>query len=204
VFLPIELRKFRVHGPLPERIWCMAQWQEKPDATSALADLTLYDENGDGLASLQGLRLMQVAPIAPGTPGAVPAATALVPNPDDHADLDPVAIVRLAPKEARRIIGDALFVRVARSLHLPPDDAVLRERFGATRLNALGLDSLVAMELRNRLLHDWAVDVPVQMFIGGARGNEVVDHIYGQLQVRQLIAAPSDEVEGEEREMWTV
>jgi len=73
-----------------------------------------------------------------------------------------------------------------------------------TRLNALGVDSLVAMELRNRLLHDWAVDVPVQMFIGGARGSEVVDHILGQLQVRQLIAAPSDEVEGEEREMWTL
>ena len=129
-----------------------------------------------------------------------------MPSPDDRADLDPVAIVRLAPEEARRIIGDALFLRVARSLQLPstPNDEVLRGRFGATRLNTLGVDSLVAMELRNRLLHDWAVDVPVQMFIGGARGNEVVEHILGQLQVRQLIAEPSDEFQAEDREMWTL
>ena len=202
VFLPTHLHNLRMYRPLPERFWCMAQWREKPDAFSALADLTLYDDNGDALANLQGLRLMQVAPMVPRVLGPAPD----LPSLDDRGDLDPVAIVRLAPEEARRIIADALFLRVARSLHLPSteDDGVLRERFGATRLNALGVDSLVAMELRNRLLHDWAVDVPVQMFIGGARGSEVVDHILGQLQVRQLIAAPSDETEGEEREMWTL
>ena len=202
VFLPTDLHNLRMYRPLPERFWCMARWQEKPDAFSALADLILYDDNGDALANLQGLRLMQVAPMVPRALGPAPD----LPGPEDRADLDPAAIVRLAPEEARRLIGDALFLRVARSLHLPSteDDGVLRERFGATRLNALGVDSLVAMELRNRLLHDWAVDVPVQMFIGGARGIEVVDHILGQLQVRQLIAAPSDEVEGEEREMWTL
>jgi SAM-dependent methyltransferase len=69
--------------------------------------------------------------------------------------------------------------------------------FPDAMLGALGMDSLLASNLRNHLLKDLEVDIPVQVLIGEPV-SAVVDQIYQQLLLRQLSAAPADrQVDGD-------
>ncbi|MET8546938.1 beta-ketoacyl reductase, partial [Kitasatospora sp. NPDC004799] len=68
----------------------------------------------------------------------------------------------------------------------------LRPTFGHRRLNELGLDSLTAVRLRNRLLADFAADVPPSFVFGGNTVADVVDLILRQITLRSLVAADED------------
>ena len=199
-WLPISLRALRLYRPLPSRLWCLARWRERPDGRSAEADLSLYDDSGSCLATLQGLRLAMLAPPAAAGPAAMPGEPV-----DDGEALPPLAIDGLGAAEGKAFIRDTLCRLVVRTLHLvPARGAELRARFGTTRLNTLGLDSLMAIELQTRLQRDWQVDVAVQFFIGGATGHEVVDHIHKQWMVRQLMASPAAASSDHDNEIWTL
>ncbi|CAM01905.1 myxalamid-type polyketide synthase MxaF [Saccharopolyspora erythraea NRRL 2338] len=65
--------------------------------------------------------------------------------------------------DSREAVEDHLTDRVAQVLHLPPDE-VPRD----VQLSALGMSSLMAMELRNLLLRDLAVTVPVSLVLRAA------------------------------------
>jgi hypothetical protein len=63
--------------------------------------------------------------------------------------------------------------------------------FADAMLGALGMDSLLASNLRNHLLQELKVDIPVQVLIGEPVA-VVVDQIHQQLLLRQLAAAPGE------------
>ena len=69
--------------------------------------------------------------------------------------------------------------------------------FADAMLGALGMDSLLASNLRNQLLKELEVDIPVQVLIGEPVA-AVVDQVYQQLLLRQLSASPGDrQVDGD-------
>lgn len=74
---------------------------------------------------------------------------------------------------------------VARVFRQPVDELRLNEP-----LPNLGLDSLMAMEIKNRILAETEVNVPIAQFLGGASVNVLVKWVTTELQLRQIAAAP--------------
>lgn len=70
---------------------------------------------------------------------------------------------------------------------LAVQDAAVRNRY----LNELGVDSLTAMDLRNRLRKQLNIDISVEVLLGGARIQAVIDIIYEQMLVRALAGTAS-------------
>jgi acyl transferase domain-containing protein len=61
VALPVAVRRLRVHGQLPGRVWCHARWHESPQAGEHSVDLELLSEDGHRLATVDGVRLRSVS-----------------------------------------------------------------------------------------------------------------------------------------------
>lgn len=63
--------------------------------------------------------------------------------------------------------------------------------FAQSVLGAFGLDSLLSATLRNRVLKEIGVDIPVQVLIGEPVA-DIVDQMYQQLLLRQVSVAPQE------------
>jgi NAD(P)-dependent dehydrogenase (short-subunit alcohol dehydrogenase family)/acyl carrier protein len=119
-----------------------------------------------------------------------------------RAELERMAVQ--APDEARSAVLDELLDRVAVALGLEPGARdELRPTFSSTRLNQLGLDSLMAVRLRGRLLAELGADVPPQTLIGGGTVADVAELVVEQLALGQIVAA-DDEPVAEDTELVTL
>lgn len=88
----------------------------------------------------------------------------------------------LGKEAAEEILLKYLFQFTARILQIDSAKrSELEPEFVHVRLNALGLDSLMAVELRNRILADLSVDVPVSYFIGTSTVNEMIGMLRQQI-----------------------
>ncbi len=117
-----------------------------------------------------------------------------VPGPDDGPAAEQIASLVLAePESARQEVLSGLLRRVAAMLALDPGQREeLRPTFAQLRLNALGIDSLMAVQLRNWLLAELSTDVPPQYLLGGNTVADVVELICQQLALRSLVATEAD------------
>ena len=61
-----------------------------------------------------------------------------------------------------------------------------RLHFREMLLSELGLDSLTAMDLRNRFKQQLKIDVPVEILLGGGNVTAIVEHLYKQLLLLRL------------------
>jgi phthiocerol/phenolphthiocerol synthesis type-I polyketide synthase C len=99
-------------------------------------------------------------------------------------------LLALPLDEARNHILGYLLRLAGRTLKL---DAVARSRierdFVQTPLNQLGFDSLMAVEVRNRIRGDSGADVPLKHFLAGSTAAEVAELILAQVVVRQMATA---------------
>jgi len=128
------------------------------------ADVTLWDDAGSVLAEVKDLRigraeLAAVAAVAP--PGAAVAEDA---RRTLRATDDPVARATLIEAIARTQLAAVLDTEPAR---LAAD----------TPLRALGLDSLMALELRNRIAHQLGVQISAALALAGGTVGELVGHV---------------------------
>jgi acyl carrier protein len=113
------------------------------------------------------------APFAPDSPPAeLRAAQFSVPAGDAFLNFD-----ALSDDEALAHVSDFLRTSVARELGLP------RERISVSRsLNSLGLDSLMAVQLRNRTEAALRVSVPVSKFIEGLSVEQLATDLVDRVQ----------------------
>jgi acyl carrier protein len=74
--------------------------------------------------------------------------------------------------------------------------AVLRQPAGEIKQNVpltnLGLDSLMAMEIKNRILAETAVNISIAQFLTGASISSLVEWVGTALQLRQITSAQAD------------
>lgn len=95
------------------------------------------------------------------------------------------------PAALRAAVTDELLERLGDLLGLNSTErAERRPTFADLRLNELGLDSLLAVRLRNRLRIDYATDVPPHLLFGGNTVSDVVGLICRQLTLRSIVAEP--------------
>jgi acyl transferase domain-containing protein len=75
--------------------------------------------------------------------------------------------------------------RLAPLLGFPPEHEVLQKKIS---LNEMGLDSLRAVELKNRMGRELGVDLPMARFIDGTGVAGIVDALHEQLELSELLA----------------
>jgi NAD(P)-dependent dehydrogenase (short-subunit alcohol dehydrogenase family)/acyl carrier protein len=110
------------------------------------------------------------------------------------------AILAAEAEERRRLLQSYLAEQVARVLGLSPSQLDLQQP-----LNYLGLDSLMAVELKNRIALDLKVNVPVAKFLQGLSVDQAVTQVLEQLAeeadpVRPIAATPERPAEQQNAE----
>jgi phthiocerol/phenolphthiocerol synthesis type-I polyketide synthase C len=138
----------------------------------------------------------------PGRGGRIPGRGDRIPGDGDRvpgitADgLAELAITQ--PTAAREILLTELFDQTVTLLGVGAADRdELRTTFRHMRLSELGFDSLLAMQLRNRILADYAADVPPNDLLGQSTVLDAVELILHQLVAKNVIATGGDSEEGE-------
>ena len=103
-------------------------------------------------------------------------------HPDDLAKL-----IAEDPDAAREAVFTELLDHVAPLVGMSPTvRSELRATFPSALLSELGLDSLTTVQLRNRLLAEYSVEIAPHHLFGGT-GTEVVDLICQQLSLRNIV-----------------
>nr|WP_297353586.1 type I polyketide synthase [uncultured Caldimonas sp.] len=110
------------------------------------------------------------------------------------------AMAELPAEEAKAKILASLLSLVTSTLKLGSQaQTQLAQDFARTPLNRLGLDSLMALEMRNRIRGDAGVVVPVKHFLGDSTAEEVADLIFTEWILQRLVhpcgGSASEEVE---------
>ncbi|GAB3494300.1 type I polyketide synthase [Amycolatopsis cihanbeyliensis] len=102
------------------------------------------------------------------------------------ADWAGLATLRtLEPATARAMASTQLRARIASVLGFQPD-----KLDPATPLAALGVDSLLAVRIRNAVQHDFELALPVSLMLRGACAAEVEEWLFGELGIEDA-AAPA-------------
>ncbi len=112
------------------------------------------------------------------------------------------ALLAAEASERKQMLQSYLAEQVARSLGTSPSKLDAQQP-----LNELGLDSLMAVELKNRIAIDLGVNVPVAKFLQGFSIGQAVTQVLGQLEAEatdpttplSLVSARSREQQDAER-----
>ncbi len=104
-----------------------------------------------------------------------------VPEAAGHTSERRDAILAAEPMERRRLLQSYLSEQVARALGLSPSKLDLQQS-----LSELGLDSLMAVELKNRIAVDLKVNVPVVKFLQGLSVDQAVTQVLEQLAIEAV------------------
>jgi acyl carrier protein len=130
-------------------------------------DVRILDREGRLVAEALGLQLRIVSLIGPESAGTPPAA--VTPEIGARPLLD--TLQAMPPEERRTRVETYLRAQVARVLALP--EARIEARHP---LLELGLDSLMAIEIRNRIEVDLGVVVPITTFLQNPSIAQLVMH----------------------------
>ena len=107
---------------------------------------------------------------------------AAVPSQAGHAGEKRDTLLAAEPMERQRLLQSYLSEQVARVLGLPASQLDVQQP-----LSNLGLDSLMAVELKNRIAVDLGVNVPIVKFLQGFSVAEAATQILAQLTAEAAV-----------------
>jgi len=154
-FMPVKIGSTRVFRRPPRVLWSHARMSSLGAGAgegSLYGDVRVYDEDGAPVAELRDIELRYMDRVQ------APAAQSA--HPAKRAGEDRAALALMAP-EARAVrVREYLAATAAGVLHLeaPVSDA-------DAALDTMGLDSLMAVELKRRIATDLGADVPLVSFL---------------------------------------
>ena len=107
------------------------------------------------------------------------------------ASLDPAELQSLDPDELERTLREFVLLALGSVLGAQPG------RFDqATNIADLGLDSLMAMELRNRIETEIGVVVPVNILVGDSTLGELAEELTAMVSVAESPERAGQATEG--------
>ncbi|WP_243761585.1 phosphopantetheine-binding protein, partial [Streptomyces sp. YIM 98790] len=144
---------------------------------------------------------LAAAPATDGGAPAVPAGEQPLPGPAQPGPERAAELAGLAlrdPAAARRAVLDELFAATAGLLGLGAEErAELRPAFERSRLNETGLDSLMAVRLREWLHTGLHADLPLGVLLSSGTAGEAADLVCAQLAARGLVTGGAEEGDGD-------
>jgi natural product biosynthesis luciferase-like monooxygenase protein len=194
--VPAGLGRLKVHAAPPKQVWGHARWRSSSDG-EAVGDVRVLDEGGALFIEALGLRLRAAARLeltateqAPSADASVAEGTAAASAAASSPTRD--ALLAAGPDERRRLLEEYLRGQVARVLELPASKVDVRQP-----INLIGLDSLMAIQLKNRIEGELRAAVPVGAFLRGASVAELAAQLLPQLRAEAPApaAAPAPDAE---------
>jgi acyl carrier protein len=189
--LPAGVRRLVTRSKLPENLWCHVRWLKSVGPGRYEADMTLFDEGRCEVARLEGVQIADaLREENAGLLAAVVAPSAGAAEGDDLAEQAAALtadIGTVEPQQARQRILEYLFDLLTRIAKWDDrQQAELKRALQRTRMNELGLDSLMAVQARARILADFHVEIPIHMFVSGSTLSDVAGPIYQHCMLRHL------------------
>ncbi|NJK64763.1 MAG: acyl carrier protein [Synechococcaceae cyanobacterium SM2_3_1] len=106
--------------------------------------------------------------------------------------------LRSLPIESRRDeLTKYLRERVSKSLGLTQSKSLDIDK----SLSEMGLDSLVSIELRNRILKDLNIDIPLDKLLSGQSTVQLADFIFKQMTLQSILADQFSQYDESEQEI---
>jgi natural product biosynthesis luciferase-like monooxygenase protein len=171
-YMPTGLGRFRLDGPPAQVAWSHARLRTAGEIVTG--DVRLLAADGRLLGALTGVRLERLA--APERTGAGKNATAEA-NPAAGAErLDRAALLALPPEERRLLLEGELRRQAADLLGIP-----VRKLPVDRPLDRLGLDSLMAMRLKNHLDAALGRSLPIVSFLQGPSVADLTAQVLSEL-----------------------
>lgn len=217
VLMPASLDHLQLLGRLPERFWChlILQPGERASTASFMGDIRLIDDFGRVIMQIQGLRF---GPLDEATRMAIQARQAAGPVagkdlPAGHtgaltasSDDWSIEVIRMAPASQRlQLLEDHLRFQVAHVLGLDPGQVN-----GMKPITYLGLDSILAIELKNSIEHSLGANLPIASLLQGLTIKQLAEQLDGQITAPDVgpVLTPGKDGPGEyplslgQKAMW--
>jgi acyl carrier protein len=192
--LPVAIARLHWDGRAPADGMAVHARLRERQALQALFDLQVQHDDGTPGLRIEGLRVQWApVPAASAAAGAGPAALTSpgLPPPELPA-LDELLV--LPPAEALAAVRQGLAGLLRQVLQLdaaqlPPPDSAL---FTGLRLSSLGVDSLAAMDLRDRVRRWLGAELPARDLVGATELGGVAAQLHEHLLLKRLSMPAGD------------
>jgi phthiocerol/phenolphthiocerol synthesis type-I polyketide synthase D len=200
IHVPMEFGTVRVYGdPALGELVHASVTAPDTDAPGMTGELHLVDGKGRVLLELEDVFIRPIHRTAPPVPHIRPGG--------ETSDWHGLEKLRTLPAdEARPVAGEQLRARIASVLGFAPDRLNTE-----VPLPALGVDSLLAVRIRNAVNHDFDVSLPVSLLLRGASVTETEHWLCSELGIGtvavverpQPLMGPRDAAERLITQAWT-
>jgi acyl carrier protein len=204
VGMHVGYRKVQVRKSAGSQIWSHATFPSLDDTAKIIeGNIDLYDENGDVIAKIDGLKyqflekqvfeeMMASVKLNQGIVGNVSEIQAQPSKIKVTAFQN--ALLHADPTVRKDKLKQYLAPLVAKILGISPPKLDPKNS-----LVVQGLESLMAIELRNRIQMELGITLPFVGWLEGASLNDLTDQVFVLFHVAENDAAAEDQIVGEDR-----